>query len=38
MKKIKCKYCNRIVPYKKHLTKNGCVWCDAQYHEKEKKK
>lgn len=41
MKKIKCDYCNRIIPDKNHLTTNEYVWCDGQSHLnklKEKKK
>ena len=27
-----CYNCYREVPNKNDLTKNGCVWCDREYH------
>jgi len=38
---MKCKYCKRELPDKSFQTKDGCVWCDADYRfnkMKEKKK
>lgn len=30
MRKLKCKYCKRIVPNKSWITKNGCKWCNVK--------
>ena len=35
MKKIICKNCKRILPNKGFITINGCIWCDAKYHDKK---
>jgi len=35
VKYILCKNCLRKVPNKKWFIKNGCIWCDAEYHIKE---
>lgn len=32
-----CPNCLRKVPNKKHFTKNGCIWCDVEYHYKKLK-
>ena len=32
-----CKYCMRKI-IKDFITKNGCRWCDAEYHAKLKRK
>lgn len=29
---MKCKCCKRELPNKKYITKQGCIWCDANYH------
>jgi len=34
---MNCPNCNRLMPNKKHLTKNGCIWCDGKYHQKQTK-
>jgi len=31
---LTCKSCQREVPNKDHLTKNGCKWCDVEYRKK----
>lgn len=31
-KLFKCKKCHRNIPNKTMFTKNGCVWCDSEYH------
>jgi len=28
----KCPKCERILPNKYFFTKNGCIWCDSQWH------
>lgn len=30
-----CNYCGREMPNKKWRTKNGCKWCDAEYHRRK---
>jgi len=34
---MKCKKCERDIN-EKHLTKNGCIYCDAEYHRKKMRK
>jgi len=36
--KMKCNTCKRELPRKDMLTKNGCIWCDGEYHSKKKEK
>lgn len=33
---MKCPNCNRELPNKKFITKNGCKWCDGEYHESKR--
>ena len=35
--KNKCQKCERILPNKDFFTKNGCKWCDSNYHYKKPK-
>ena len=34
----KCPKCERTLPNKIFFTKNGCLWCDAKYHQKKLRK
>ena len=31
-----CSYCGRKVPDKEHLSKNGCLWCDAESYRRKR--
>ena len=31
---MKCPNCNRELVTKKQITKNGCNWCDTEWHRK----
>lgn len=30
-----CRECGRKLPNYKWFTKNGCIWCDSEYHIKK---
>jgi hypothetical protein len=32
-----CPKCIRKVPNKNWFTKNGCIWCDDEYHRRKNK-
>lgn len=34
---LKCEKCNRVLPNKKFIIKNGCIWCDSEYYLKGEK-
>ncbi len=32
-----CQKCKRKLPNESFFTKNGCKWCNVEYHKKDKK-
>ena len=34
---MNCPNCKRLMPNKKHLTENGCIWCDTKRALREQK-
>ena len=38
LKRRTCLICEREIINKDMITEKGCIWCDAEYHQKKKKK
>jgi len=30
-----CRKCGRLLPNYQFFTKNGCIWCDMEYHKRK---